>query len=182
MAFIGASIGGLFTLIGVEISLKHTQAMNYGRFYLHFNKAQIHINRFIRKSRVISEKLGGIERSQLRFMFLEHDIDELKAEIENTIMSLNKEIGKIDFDNFIDNLLDINENAPIEYYQDLNFIIYTMISIYNSLIYDAKYLVHPRPRTIVAGLSISGNSFPHHKQIRLLEKRYKTIKKRMKIK
>ena len=182
-ALLGAVVGGLFTLIGVNISLRHTQAMNYGRFYLHFNKAQVHLNRFIRKSTLISEKLGGVERPDIRFMVIGYEYEELKKDIELTIKALNKDMESIDFENFADSMLDINENAPIEYYYDMNFIIITMISIYNSLLADSKYLVVNLPGQIsFSALSLMGISLPHQKQIKLLKRRYKKIKKKMKLK
>ena len=180
IAFAGSLMGGLFTLIGVNISLRQSQRLSYGKFFVHFNKAQVSINRFIRKSKLLSNKLSGADRHELRFMYPNKEFLDLKDDIGNTIKALNKEISDIDYTNFGEDILDINENCPIEYYYKLNNILIIMISIYNTLLDDGKYLMINKPNPIlISPLSMMRMEKPHYLQIKILERQYKKIKRKM---
>lgn len=183
IGLLGATLGGLFTFLGVNISLKYTRRMNYGRFYLHFNKSQIYINSFLIESEFISEKLRGFERSELRFLHFNEDLNDLKMYIDSTIKTLNKDISEIDYNHLDVVILDINENAPIEYYYDMNFIIIIMADIYNSILKDGKYLINDKPDPInFNNINRINTGKPHSKQVKILEKRYKKVKRNMKLK
>jgi len=175
-AFIGAIAGGIFTFGGVVFSMKHNQRLNYSRFYLQFHRTQIHIERFLYKTDILSAKLSR-DRNDIQIAFNKFDFIELREDIESTIISLNKEIKEVDLDNFVNVLGDINENAPLEYYFDLNFILFAMVNIYNGIREDSKYLVKELPNSIGS----IRTSMPHQKQLKLLKKRLKKIRKKMAI-
>lgn len=174
-AFIGAIAGGMFTFAGVLYTTKETKKSAYGRYYLQFNISQIYVSNFIIKSEAMISLLLGVDRKYARYTISAQDFFELRENIEKTIISLNNEIEKVDFNKFDMDIHKVNQNAPLEYYKDLNFLIFVMANIYNSLLDDAKYLVHKPPKAINLGYFRS--EVPLNKQLLHLKKRYKKVEK-----
>lgn len=182
VAFISSILGGLFTLIGVKITLESSHRQNYSSFYLRFNKSQVYMDRFIKKSTCISKALSGTDRRLFRHKYFAGDFEDMKVNIEATIKSLNRDFTEVDYDNFLEDYLDINENSPLDFYYDINFMLLLMVSIHNSLIGDSKYLVSHKFAPISSSyLSVINLNIPHEKQINLLTKRYNKVKRRLKI-
>ncbi|RXY98546.1 hypothetical protein [Fictibacillus sp. S7] len=182
MSTLSSCIGSFVGLVGAIFiaiwQVKKAQKLNNIPFYLDFNKAQIYINRYIEKVEEILSKTQGIERKNARKLLSQNDYVYLKENLELAIKTVNKEIKQVDFKNFSEVVLEINLNAPLTYYKDLNFLFFTMAVMYNFVINDSKNIVRNLPPKI--GLYFA-NDLPILFILRKFKQRYKKLKKQMKI-
>jgi hypothetical protein len=179
---ISSSIGSFIGIIGAyrvaKWQMDKTHKLNNVQFYFQFNDAQIHINRFEEKVDEIIKQTQGKERKYARILLHSSDFHELKKCIELTIKTLNLEIKDVDFNKFPEELGEINRFAPLAYYKDLNFLVFSMAIIYNLLLFDCRNLVERLPNKIQFPM-VYTLSIPFI--IKKFKSRYKKMKSKLKI-
>lgn len=179
---LSSALGGFVGILGAYFiaswQIKESQKFNNIPFYIQFNEAQLHINRFIEEVQKILEHTEGVERINARLLLTENNYLELKKNLQLTIKTINKDIKEVDFNNFVEHLGKFNQYAPLHYYKDLNFLIFSMAIIYNLLLEDSKYLIEDvSPKIDIPmskGLSLS-------RILKKFRKKYKKMKKKLKI-
>jgi hypothetical protein len=145
---IGAFVGVLGAFLIARWQIDRGQKLSNNPFYLRFNEAQIYINRFNEKVDRIIRLTQGAERNNARILLSKLDFLELKETIELTIKTINKDLEEVDFNKFVEDLGTYNQNAPLVYYKDLNFLLLGMVCVYNLLLEDCKYLLMNLPDKI----------------------------------
>ncbi|OAH59395.1 hypothetical protein AWH48_14740 [Domibacillus aminovorans] len=181
---LSSAIGSFVAIIGAygvaKWQLSKSQKQINTQFYIRFNEAQVYINQFDREVEEILNITRGNERRFARIVLSEHNFKELKENWEIAIRIINPEIEEKELDDFVVVLSKINQNAPLDYYKELNGMIFEMAVIYNLLLKDCKYLVGDLPRKIDTGFFMNKNlTLPF--MIKRFRKKYKRMKKKLKI-
>jgi hypothetical protein len=179
---LSSSIGSFIGILGAygvaKWQMGKTHKLNNVQFYLQFNDAQIYINRFERKIAEIIKKTQGTERKHARILLHKRDFIELREYIELTIKTLNYDIKEVNFDNFTEELGKINRFAPIAYYKDLNFLIFSMAIIYNLLLFDCRNLINDLPKRIEFPML---NNLSIQFMVKKFRSKYKKMKSKLKV-
>ncbi|MGG3447359.1 MULTISPECIES: hypothetical protein [Bacillus cereus group] len=175
---IGSFVGVLGAMGIAKWQMNKTQKLGNNSYYLHFNIAQIYIDRFDNRVEEILSLTEGAKRRDARILLHKHDYIKLKEDLELAIKTVNKDMTDINFEKFPEELGKINQNAPLIYYKDLNFIYFSMAIIYNLLIQDARYLVDELPNRI--GIDMNKNLSSRF-MLKKFRSRYKKMKKKLKV-
>ncbi|MGE1112168.1 hypothetical protein ACQJ0K_10430 [Priestia megaterium] len=173
-SFVG--VGGAFWV--AKWQLNKTQKQTHTQFYIRFNEAQIYLNNFEREVEEILEITQSDIRKGARILLSKDDFVKLRENIDIAVQLINNEIEENDLDDFVTILTKINKHAPSSCYKDMNDLFFWMVNTYNSLLSDCKYLVSNLPPKMDAGY---GKELPAHFSIKLFRKKYKKMKKKLKI-
>lgn len=176
---IGAFVGVVGALLIANWQTNKVHKMNNMPFYIQFNESQIYINRFNENVDKILIYTQTAERKNASIHLSRVDFMELKNEIENTIKALNPEIEEVDFKDFSIKLGKIAQNAPLKYYVHFNWLIFSMVIIYNLLLIECKYLIVDPPQPIKIG---SVRHLSYLNIIKSHRKKYKMLKRKLNIK
>jgi hypothetical protein len=138
---IGSFVGVIGAYLIAKWQIEKGLKFSNNGFYFRFNYAQIHINRFNAIVDMILENTQGVERTHARETLSAQYFVDLKKEIELALKTLNKEIEEIDFNNFVEELVTIVQNAPLPFYRDFYALFFGMAFIYNLLLEDCRHIV-----------------------------------------
>jgi len=178
---IGAFIGVLGAYFIAKWQMGKAHKMNNMPFYIQFNEAQININRFNERVDKILKYTQTAER-KYAWIHLSHvDFIELEKEITNTIQTLNPEFEEVDYENFHVDLGKIAKNAPLGYYTDINWLIFTMVLIHDLLLKECKYILKHSPKPLDYRNIHHMNQMSYLKIIKSHRKKYKMLQKKMNI-
>lgn len=175
---IGAFVGVIGAVLIAKWQTNKAYKMNNMPFYIRFNESQIYINRFNEKVDDILIYIETSERKHARILLSKLDFMELKEEIENTIKTLNPEMKEVDFKDFPKTLGKIAKDAPVAYYVHFNWLIFSMVIIYNLLLIECKNIVMDPPQSIKIG---NVKSLSYRKIIKSHRKKYKMLKRKLNI-
>jgi hypothetical protein len=175
---IGSFVGILGAFFIAKWQINKGQKLENNPYYFQFNEAQIHINSFYENVKKILEITESADRRNARILLSEIHFLDLKKNLELTIKTLNKEIREVNFNNFIEQIMILNQNAPLAYYRDLNSLIIEMAWIYNLLIKECKNLVMDLPSEIDIPM---GDSLSLNLILKRFRQNYKKMKKKLKV-
>ncbi|QHE63113.1 hypothetical protein FHE72_20455 [Rossellomorea vietnamensis] len=183
MSTLSSSLGGFVGVLGGFIIAKwqmnKSHKMNNMPFYIQFNEAQIHINRFNEEVDNILKYTDTVERKYARIHLSNSNLYKLKKEIENTIITLNPEMTEFNFKDFHLKLGKIAKNAPLAYYTDINWLIFSMVIIYNLLLTECKHFLKFPSQPIKIG---DVGRLHYLTIIKSHRKRYKMLQRKLSIK
>ncbi len=178
--FLGSFLGGMATWLIASWQINKTQKLNNIQFYIQFNKAQIYINRFNEKVDRNIELTQGPKRANARILLNGSDYLELRNDLEQAIKTVNKDLTKVNFKEFVFELGEYNQYAPLVYYRDLSFVFFGMALVYNLLLEDSQYLVDDLPERIEIPRSPFGQQLSLSFILKSFRRKYKKMVKKLK--
>ncbi|WP_167834012.1 hypothetical protein [Mesobacillus selenatarsenatis] len=178
--FLGSFLGGIATWLIAMWQINKTQKLNNIQFYIQFNKAQIYINRFNEKVDNIMELTQGPKRGSARILLNGNDYLELKNDLELAIKTVNKDLTKVDFKEFVFELGEYNQYAPLAFYRDLSYVFFEMALVYNMLLEDSQYVVDDLPERIEIPRSPFGQQLSLSFILKSFRRTYKKMERKLK--
>lgn len=105
-----------------------------------FRSAQLNIDSFLKEAEIIEKNICTGERINAKDNISYYNFEIMRNHLEKVLYKLNPEI-KAEELKCLDILLGrINQDAPVFYYTSMNGLIFGMISIYDTLLNEVKYL------------------------------------------